>query len=404
MSRRTEPLPFPEFVVMLALMVSIVAMATDIVLPALGVIARDLGVDQRNDAQLVVSSLFAGFGVGQLLAGPISDTIGRKRTIYLGYGVFVVGALLSVYADDLSMMLAGRVLQGLGAAPARIVSMALVRDTYSGRAMARVMSVVMAVFIIVPAVSPAVGQLVIEIGTWHDAFWLLIGLAVTCFLWFGLRQPETLPADKRRPFSFKAIRDGVREALAMPQVGGYILCAGCVFGAFLGYLSSAQQVFQVAYDKGALFPIYFGVVALALGAASITNSRIVMRLGMRYITRRALIAMASLSLAFLVPVLLTDGLPPFWAFLTWLMAAFFCVGMLFGNLNAMAMEPLGHMAGLGAALVGAGMTLISLPLGWTVGRLFDGGVTPLVGGYAVLGSIALGVMLVTERRLGRETP
>ena len=397
MKRELKPLAFPEFVTLLALMISMVAMATDIMLPALGIIGQDLHVTDPNDTQLVVSSLFAGFAVGQMFAGPISDSIGRKMTIYIGYFIFITGCVISVTATSLDAMLFGRVLQGLGAAAPRVITVALVRDSHQGRAMARIMSIIMAIFILVPAIAPAIGQGLIAFSDWHGTFYFLIVIAVISLVWFWIRQPETLPEAARVPFSVSRILLGIKEICGYRMAVGYALSAGCVFGGFVGYLSTAQQIFQTTYALGTLFPLYFGMAALAIGSASICNSRLVMRFGMRLLSRRALIALTMMSGAFLVPTLLFGGIPPLWMFMVWLLGTFFCIGMLFGNFNALAMEPLGHMAGLGAALIGSVSTLLSLPLGWLVGFLYDGSVLPLVGGFALLGLISFGLMTWTER-------
>ena len=397
MSKRRDPLPLTEFVILLAMMISIVALATDIMLPALGIMARDLAVADPNDIQIVVSSLFLGFAIGQIVAGPLSDSIGRKPVIYGGYVLFILGCLLSIVATSLTMMVIGRILQGLGAASPRIVTIALVRDVYAGRAMARIMSIVMAIFIIVPAIAPAIGQGVTILAGWRATFWLLLALAAVALSWFAFRQPETLSAEQRRPFSLSNIASGIRDVFAIRAVIGYTLAAGCVFGAFLGYLSSAQQIFQVSFGVGSLFPLYFGLAALAVGAASVTNATLVMRFGMRALTRYALTGSTLVSAGCLLPVIMSSGVPPLWFFMLWLVLNFFCVGIMFGNFNALAMEPLGHMAGLGAAVVGSLSTLISLPLGWTIGHLFDGGVFPLVAGFAVLGSASLLAMAWANR-------
>ena len=397
MRQPTKPLRLAEFVTLLALMVAILAMATDIMLPALDTIGRDLDVADPNDAQLVVSSLFVGFAVGQLLVGPLADSFGRKPVIYAGYVIFISGCLLSMFATSFAMMLFGRVLQGLGAAGPRIISISIVRDGYEGRAMARIMSIIMAVFILVPAVAPAMGQGVMLLAGWRSTFAMPLLLAIIAFAWFAARQPETLAPDARRAFSLANIASAIAEACSDRVVIGYTIATGLIFGAFLGYLSSAQQIFTVTFGKGPQFPLYFAVAAIAIGAASVMNSMLVMRLGMRLLTYRALVGISVISAVFLVPTALAQGVPPLWLFMTWLLVIFFCTGILFGNLNALAMEPLGHMAGLGAALVGSIATFISLPLGWLVGNTFDGGVSSLVAGFAVFGCAAIAVMRWVER-------
>lgn len=397
MKQPTKPLAFTEFVTLLALMVSMVAMATDIMLPALSIIGQDLGIADPNHTQLVVSSLFGGLAVGQLLAGPISDSIGRKVTIYLGFIIFIVGCVISVTATSLDAMLIGRVLQGFGAASPRIITVAIIRDTYEGRAMARIMSIMMAIFILVPAIAPAIGQMLITITNWQATFYFLIAMAAIGLVWFWLRQPETLPIAARKSFSITKILLGVKEICGYRATVGYTLSAGCMFGGFVGYLSSAQQIFQTTYGLGSIFPLYFGIAALAIGSASVCNSKLVMKLGMRYLSWRALISLTLLSGIFLIPSIMNNGVPPLWFFMAWLLGTFFCIGMLFGNFNALAMEPLGHMAGLGAALTGSVSTLISLPLGWLIGHLYDGSVLPLVGGFALMGSMSLMLMRWTEQ-------
>ena len=393
----TRSLPLGEFIVLLAFMISIVAMATDVMLPALSMIGDDLRIGDPNDAQLVVTSLFLGFSVGQLVVGPLSDTYGRRPVIFAGYAVFIAGCLLSIVATDLTVMLVGRVLQGVGAAAPRVVCISLVRDGYAGREMARIMSVIMSVFILVPALAPSIGQGVITFLPWHYTFVVLLVMAVAAALWFGFRQPETLAPEKRRALTAESLIAGCIEVLSIRVVLGYTLSMGFIFGAFLSYLGAARQIFQDALNVGDLFALYFGVAALALGAASLLNSMLVMRWGMRLLTHSALVGLILLSGVFLALFHLLGGQPSIALFLTWQLSAFFCVGLLFGNLNALAMEPLGHIAGLGAALVGAISTLISLPFGWLIGQMYDGTVLPLVGGFCALGLAALIAAGWTER-------
>ncbi len=395
----TKPLPLVEFIVMLAFMVSIVAMATDIMLPALSMIGEDLRIGDPNDVQLVVSSLFFGLSIGQLAVGPLSDTFGRKPVIFVGYVVFVAGCILSISSTDLTTMLIGRFLQGTGSAAPRIVGISLVRDRYAGRAMARTMSGIMSVFILVPAIAPSIGQGVIMILPWRYTFVVLLAMAVVAAVWFGTRQPETLAPDNRRALFVGNLVAGCIEVLSIRAVFGYTLSMGFIFGAFLSYLESSRQIFQDTLNSGDMFAVYFGVAALAIGAASLLNSMLVMRLGMRLLTHSALVALVLLSGVFLAVFHSFDGRPSLSLFMTWQLAAFFCVGILFGNLNALAMEPLGHIAGLGAALIGSISTFISLPFAWLIGQMYDGTVLPLVGGFFSLGLAALIGARWSERTL-----
>lgn len=401
MSEQTQTLSLPEFVSLAAMLMSLVALSIDAMLPALPMIGADLGAGDPNHSQLVVSALFLGLAAGQVLYGPLSDSIGRKPAVYAGLVLFILGCLLSLFARDFETMLWGRLLQGFGAAAPRVVTLALVRDLYQGRAMARVMSFVMTVFIIVPAVAPALGQGIIAVAHWRAIFGAFLALSVVVFTWFALRQRETLPLGRRSPLAPLRLAAAVAEVCGNRTSLGYTLTAGLVFGAFVGYLSSAQQILQQQYGLGAQFPVYFAVLALAIGGASVLNGRLVLHKGMRWMSFRALTTLSGVSAVGFTIAVLTDGQPPLGLLMVFLMAAFFCTGIMFGNVNALAMEPLGHIAGVGAAVVGSLSTFISVPLGALIGAAYDGTVLPLVGGFLVLGTLALLVMVWTER--GAET-
>jgi DHA1 family bicyclomycin/chloramphenicol resistance-like MFS transporter len=385
-----------EFVARVALMISLVALSIDAMLPALPAIGAELGVRHANDVQLVISALFLGLAIAQMIYGPLSDSFGRKPAIYAGFAIFIAGCVLSILARGLEMMLLGRFLQGIGAAGPRIVTMALVRDQYAGRAMARVMSLAMAVFIMVPVLAPAIGQGIMLVAHWRAIFVMLLAVALFALTWFALRQPETLPPARRKPFSLRGVAAGVRETFSHRAAFGYTMMAGLIFGSFVGYLISAPQIFLRQYHTGGRFALYFGLLAACIGAAMLVNSRLVMVWGMQLLCRIALITACGVSLMFLGWAWALAGHPPFWALMIYLGVAFFCNGILFGNFNAMALEPLGHIAGVASAVVGSLTTFISLALGTLIGRSFDGTVLPLVGGFAGLGIAALAAMWWAE--------
>jgi DHA1 family bicyclomycin/chloramphenicol resistance-like MFS transporter len=391
-----KSLGFTEFVALMASMMALSALSTDAMLPALRNIGSDLGVVRENSTQLIVSFLFLGMAVGQIAYGPVSDSVGRKPTIYAGYALFIAGCLLSSFAPTFPVMLAGRLLQGVGIAGPRSVTMALVRDQFQGRAMARIMSFVMPVFILVPVIAPSFGQAVLLFASWRAIFGALLLLALITALCFAIRHPETLPVDRRIPFSVRRIWNAIREIFAHRPSLGYTLAAGLVMGAFSGYLNSAQQIFQEQYGLGTKFPLYFAVIALALGGASFTNGRLVMRIGMRALSGWSVQALVALSVVFVGVAFALGGQPPLALLMTYLMATFFAVGILFGNLNSLAMDPRAHIAGAGAAVVGALSTLLSVPLGMVIGQAYDGTVWPLVAGFAVLSVLSFGIMKWAE--------
>ncbi len=401
-SSQPAKLGFAEQVTLLALMISMVALAIDVMLPALYDIGRDLNAGDENERQYVVAVLFLGMAIGQLIYGPVSDTTGRKPAIFFGFFLFLVGCLLSIFATDYMVMLIGRFLQGLGVAAPRIVAIALIRDQYEGREMARFVSLVMTVFILVPVLAPALGQAILFVSDWRGIFVVLFVLGVGTVLWFGIRHEETLAKSKRVPFSISGITRAVVEVCQTRAAFGYTMVGGFIFSAFLGYLTMSQQIFQDQYGVGELFAVYFGVLAVALGAASFVNARLVMRLGMRRLTYNALIVLTVVSFLFWAFTFLENGHPPLWSLVGFFMVTFFCIGILFGNFNAMAMEPLGHIAGVAAAVIGSITTFVSLGLGTIIAQLYNGTVLPLVGSFAVLGALSLAAMIWTIRTSPKE--
>ena len=381
-----------EFVVLVSMMMSLMALSIDAMLPALPQIGSDLNVQSANERQLIVSTIFLGVAVGQFFFGPLSDKTGRKPAMYIGYSLYICGSLLSAFAYTFPMMLCGRLLQGIGISAPRAVLLALVRDLYEGRLMARVMSFIMTVILLIPMIAPSLGQAILFQAGWRSIFFSFVLIALITLFWFALRMPETLSAEKRTPFSLQYIIKTTIEIVKIRPAFGYTVSAGLISGAFLGYLNSAQQVFQEHYALGEKFPLYFALIALSIGLASFTNARLVLRFGMRFLVWWSFIIIVGLATVTLGIAVMTSGQLPLWLVMTYLMSTFFCVGILFGNQNSLAMEPLGNLAGIGAAVVGSLSTLISIPLGTLIGQSYNGTVVPLIIGIAVLSGLSLGVV------------
>jgi DHA1 family bicyclomycin/chloramphenicol resistance-like MFS transporter len=387
---------FGEFVALMAFTMSLVALSIDAMLPAFPDMTRDLQVSGANNIQLVLSLLFIGLAFGQLFWGPLSDSIGRKPAMYMGFALFIVGSLLSMVAANFFLMLAGRFLQGIGAAGPRTVAVALIRDRFHGSEMAKVMSFIMTVFILVPIFAPALGQLILLFTGWRAIYGSFVLLAMMILVWLGLRQAETLPRERRRPFTLLNIRAAYSEVLRSRVAMVYTLVAACVSGAFLSYLNTSQQIFQVQYQLGTQFPLYFAFLAIAVGVASLLNSQMVMRFGMHTLANHALLLMTIVSWLFLLVVWLAGGHPSLWLFMLLCLALFFCVGVLFGNLNSIAMEPLGHVAGTGAAVIGSFSTLLAVILSLIIGQAYDGSLFPMAIGFAVMASVSLVLTRLVE--------
>ena len=389
---------YPEFVILVSLMMSLTALSIDAMLPALAQIGSDLKVPSANDRQLVISAIFLGLALGQLVFGPLSDKTGRKPAIYAGYALYIGGAIISASAINFPMMLVGRFLQGAGASAPRAVILALVRDRYEGRAMAQVMSFVMTVFILVPMIAPTMGQAILLFSGWRSIFISFVLIALITLTWFALRMPETLTAENRAPFSLQRIISATREIFSIRPALGYTVSAGLISGAFIGYLNSSQQILQEQYALGERFPLFFAVTSFSVGVASFLNARLVMRFGMRFLVWWSLIVIFGLSIAALGFSLFSAGQPPLWILMAYILATFFFIGILFGNQNSLAMEPLGHLAGIGAAIVGSLSTLISMLLGTVIGQSYNGTIIPLVLGFAALSGLSIFVVRWAEAK------
>ena len=382
-----------EFIFLVALLTALVAMSIDTMLPAIGTMAAEFGVSDPNKRQFIITAFFAGMTIGTLLSGPISDSTGRKPAIFAGLLIYLAGSVLCLFSTSFEMLLAGRALQGVGASSPRIVSMAMVRDGQGGAAMARIMSFVMSVFMLVPILAPSIGQLVLFVASWRMIFVGFLAMAVIAAIFLQVRQEETLPKEKRVAFSAGNLFRSAREFFRFPAAWGYTIAVGFIFSAFICYLGTSQQIFAEQYAQGDLFAVWFGLFAVAIAFAMIFNGRMVMRHGMRFLAKWAVRVCIVVSAVFTVVALMYAGHPPLWTLGPYLFCTFFCCGILFGNYNAMAMEPVGHIAGMAAAISGTLSTLVSIFIGTWIGQMYNGSIMPLVYGFL---SMSTAAMLVSE--------
>jgi MFS transporter, DHA1 family, multidrug resistance protein len=391
------PLPFREFIALMALLMSMTAMSIDIMLPALPDIGAALGVRDTSNLPLVVTVFMLGMAIGQLVWGPLADRFGRRRPLLLGLSLFVLATTVAVTTQSFSQLLAARFLQGIGGSVGRIIVTAIVRDLFVGRQMARVISMVMMVFILVPILAPSVGQLIVLVGTWRWLFAVLLAASLTSLIWASSRLPETQP-----PLAAGARRRSGAEALVLVLTNrvtfGYGIASGFVLGVLVAYIASAQQVFATGYGLGKLFPFAFGSVGCAIALAAFTNARLVRRLGMRRLSHTALVAHLALSAAL---ALLGAIIPlPLWLALVGMATCFFLYGLIMSNFNAIAMQPMGQAAGMAASFTGSYSTATGALFGTLIAGQFNGTILPLFTGFAVLGFCALLSVFVVEGRAG----
>ncbi|MDP4607719.1 MAG: multidrug effflux MFS transporter [Burkholderiaceae bacterium] len=383
------------FVALMATLMSVAAISIDAMLPALAHIGRDLNSTYVNQPQLILSAVFGGMAIGQLVAGPLSDAFGRKPLLLGCLALYMVGAVVCLLSHSMGVMLLGRVIQGLGAAGPVVSVVSIVRDKFQGREMAKVLSLVMMIFIMAPVLAPALGQGLMWLAQWRVifAFFVLYALCVGAWVWLAL--DETLPPSQRVPWRVATIWHGAKHVVGHPQTLRYAVAMGLVFGSFIGYLTSTQQIFQVQYQVGSIFVVYFGLQALGFGVSSLLNSRWVETLGMRYLVMRGLVALVAIGVG--MATLSAFMTVPFAVFFGFGLVALFCIGLLFGNLNALAMEPMGHIAGTAAAIIAAIANVISLTVGTVVGQLYNGTLVPVALGFASLGGTALWLVWRAEQ-------
>ena len=387
-----------EFVLLMALVMSLGSLSIDNLLPAFGAIQADFGIADSNDLQLLITTYMVTFAIMQAVYGPVSDAIGRRPTLMIGLAIYLVGGVIATTAASFSMLLIGRAVQGAGLAATRVLTVAIIRDRFAGREMARVMSITLMVFIIVPMLAPASGSLLLLLGSWRIIFAAILGFAVLVAVWFYTRMPETLHPEYRRSLAFGQIASAVRTIVSTRVSIGYATGIALMMGCLMSYIGSAQQIFETdVYGIGALFPLIFGCIAAFMGAASFTNARLVRRLGMRRLSHIGICGFTLVSAVQLVVAVLYGGHPPLLVYAAIFALSQFLYSLTVPNFNSIAMAPLATIAGTASSFIGAYTTLVGALLGFVIGRAFNGTVIPLSIGYLALGAACLLIVLWTEK-------
>ena len=392
---------FREFVAMVATLMAMTALAIDAMLPALPAIGEALNVAEDNDRQLVIGALLLGFGLAQIVHGPLSDRFGRRPLLVGGLGLYAASSVVAAFAQSFELLLAARFAQGIAVAATRVLAVSIVRDLYVGRKMAQVMSFAMMVFMAVPVLAPLFGEIIIRIADWRWIFWMFAGIGIAVGLWIGWRLPETLKPEDRRPLTPRRVGRGWKQTLTDRKSLGYMLASALLSGALFGFINSIQQVIYDTFDRPEMLVPAFALIAGAMSAASLLNSRIVLRLGTRLVSHSALLVFIALAIASTVTAYADSK--SFWLFLILLSANMGAFGLCGANFSAMAMEEMGAIAGTASSVQGAVGVLFGAIIGGSIGQMYDGTTLPLSLGYLVCGLLALVCVFITERgRLFRE--
>lgn len=382
-----------EFIALMASLMCVVALSIDALLPAIQEIGKAINSFGISNNQKLVTYIFLGLGFGQLIFGPLSDSFGRKSMVYVGFIIFIFASFICVNANSLEVMLVGRFLQGFGLAAPRTLSVAMIRDLYSGNYMARVMSFVVVIFILVPVFAPAIGKLILDYFGWKTIFYSQLIFGVLVMFWMWKRQEETLKKNKRIKFKLALFISGTKEFLKYRQSVIFTIISGFISGSFIVYLSGSQQIFQVQYGLVAEYPVIFGSMALTAGFATFVNGSLVVKLGMHKLVNISMIFYALIPLVYMV-LFYGKPNPNLTMLLIFLGSQFFAIGFLFGNLRAIAMEPIGHIAGIGAALNGFISTLMAVPIANYIGNNIKLTAYPIFVGFFGCGLLSLLLILL----------
>jgi len=384
-----------EMTAMLAGLMALNAFAIDAMIPALPQIGEALNVAEENDRQLVVIAYFIGFASTQLFWGPLADRFGRKPILAAGIILYGLFATLCAFAGSFPLLIAGRVAMGASAAVTRVLVVAMVRDLFEAEAMARVMSLVFMTFMLVPVLAPNIGWAILQVASWRAIFIVLAVYAVTMLVWSSIRLPETLHPEYRRPLTVSSVVGGFRIVLTNRIALCYAFASTFIFAAMFGFIASAQQIYVDIFHVGEMFPVIFAGVAGVLAFSNYLNSRLVGRIGMRRLSQSALLLFLVISLAWLTVSLEMNM--PLWLFITFFASAMIPFGALGANFNALAMEPLGQLAGTASSILGFMQTFLGGILGTLIGQAFNGTVTPLAAGFCSVSVAALLMILIAER-------
>ncbi|MEG3181091.1 multidrug effflux MFS transporter [Sphingomonas sp. LT1P40] len=391
-----SPIPMGEFVALIASIMALTALGIDAMLPALPAISDDLGVTEPNHRQYVITAFMLGFAVAQLFHGPLADRYGRKPVIAIALGFYVVTNAVAAFSQSFELLLVARAASGAAVAAGRVVTVALVRDCFSGRAMARVMSLAFMTFMIVPVLAPAWGQLMVMIfDTWRLIFGGIAIIAALVLIWFTMRMPETLARESVQPLDLRGIWNGYRAMFRDRWAVGYTLASTAISSCFFSFIGSIQQIVYDVFKRPELLTVVFASVAGLMAVGAFMNSRLVMRFGMRFLSHFALVVLTVLAVIHLAVILL--GGENLWVFIILQAPMMAAMGLANSNFSAMAMENMGDIAGTASSLQGFIATMGAAVLGAVIGQAFDGTTVPLYIGFVSLGFAALAIVFVTER-------
>lgn len=380
----------------LAFLGALLAAGIDIALPAFDAIED--GLQPESSVSLVVTVYFVGMALGQLVAGPIADRYGRRPAILSGLILYVVGAAASALAPSFEVLLLARLVWGLGAAAPAGLRPAIARDLYKGDEMARVTTIIMAVFMLGPIFVPLVGEVLINIAPWPVVFWFAAALAAIAVVWC-VRFGETLAPEHKRPLELGKLGQALAAVARTRVTLGHLVANTFFSGAFFIFLGSSQPVFDQVFDRSSQFAVLFALSGLCTIPALLVNNRLIDRFGARRMSFAAASGSTMLAALALIPTFATGGQPPFWTWYVWLVIATGLLTVATPAFTALALEPMGELAGTASSL----MYFTSFAFGAGLAAIFDlqvgDTITPFMIGFALYTAIGLGFLAWAGPRL-----
>ena len=389
MSNRPVRMSEREFVAAMAFLTAMAALAIDMLLPAFTDMRASLGLEpDSTELSLVVSLFFLGIALGTPFFGPISDSIGRKPTVYMALAIYAAGAAITMLAPSLAWVYVGRIVWGIGAAGPSTLSVAILSDRFAGDQLSRMTALVRAIFYLGPVVAPIAGGGIISFASWRVVVAVSLLTASVVGLWLT-RMNETLDPGNRKPLTLRATARGFRLVFHSRQSIGMAFTIMFGFGSFLSFLGSSELVLSDVFGRGDQFVLYFSASGVIYGLTAYMISRAVRRFASATVLRASALVHLAASMALLAIGISTDGRPQFWVWIpvfTLANAAFLAMEPVAYSL---ALAPMGEQAGTASAVVQLLSASVGALLAWFIDRSIDGSVTPQGVGYAIYATLAL---------------
>jgi MFS transporter, DHA1 family, multidrug resistance protein len=385
-----------EFIALCAATMMLTALGIDIMLPAFAEVRRHLGLSPDSTAPAQIISFFFMGQIVQIFFGVLSDRYGRLAILRVGFPLYIVGGVAATFAPTLPLMLAARFLAGVGASAVFMTTIAGVRDRFVGDQMAKTMSLIFTIFLFTPIVAPFLGIAILSVASWQMVFLTPPLFAVLIFIW-SLRLEESLPAERRISLKWTNVRQSIMKVIGNKIFLRYTIVTTMLFTALSSYVASSEHIVGTIYGRPELFAWIFAGIGLLMSLCSLLNSRLSIRYGARQSIKGLLLAYTAVG-TFLLIWTVVVGDPPAIALF------FICVALMLAinlaiepNSSALALEPMGQMAGMASSIYGTLFFSVGASVGSVISHLLVDRVFPLVLSFFIIGVLSLVLVLKDQK-------